>query len=205
MNSGVYLLNAENSIPVRMDISMGMTNRIIRIVKWVIPIAALLALVMPTQISAQNFSGAFEGMQDSDKPIQISADRLEVKDKKGTAVFSGNVEVVQGTTILKAKRMKVTYTRGDKTPDGNLKYIEATGEIAVRSGDQKATAERGDFNMLKQTVKLSGNVIISQGSNLVFGCILEVNLRTSSATLKPCKNKGRPIILFDPKNAPRKK
>ncbi len=197
--------HTENQVPVRMDNLMGTTNRINRIIKRIIPFATLLALVVPAQISAQNFSGAFKGMQDSDKPIQISANRLEVKDKKGTAVFSGNVEVVQGTTILNARQMKVTYTRGNKTPNGNLKYIEATGKIAVRSGDQKATADRGDFDMLKQTVKLSGNVIITQGSNVVSGCILEVDLETSSAILKPCKNQKRAVMVFDPKTAPKKK
>lgn len=84
--------HAENSITVRTDISMGMTNRISRVIKVIIPMTIWLVLGMPAQISAQNFSGAFEGMQDSDKPIQISANRLEVKDKKGTAVFSGTLK-----------------------------------------------------------------------------------------------------------------
>jgi lipopolysaccharide export system protein LptA len=75
----------------------------------------------------------------------------------------------------------------------------------VRSGDQKVTADRGEFDMLKQTVKLSGNVIITQGSNVVSGCILEVDLETSSAKLKPCKNQKRAVMVFDTKNAPRKK
>ena len=112
-------------------------------------------LLLPSYANGQDFSGAFEGMQDSDEPIQIKADRLEVKDKQGLALFNGNVEIIQGGTILNAARMKVTYAKGSGGPNGNLKYIEATGTIAVRSGDQKVTAERGDFDMLKQTVKLS--------------------------------------------------
>jgi lipopolysaccharide export system protein LptA len=76
----------------------------------------------------------------------------------------------------------------------------------VRSGDQKVSADRGDFNMLKQTVKLTGNVLITQGTNVVSGCVLEVNLKTSSAVLKPCKNGiiGRPQMLFSTKNAGKK-
>ena len=168
----------------------------------------LAALALPVSGFGQSFSGAFEGMTDSDQPIQIEADHLEVRDKKGVAHFTGNVEVIQGATILKAKRMKVTYEKGTGGPNGNLKFIQVSGQIAVRSGDQKVTADRGDFDMQKQTVKLSGNVIITQGSNIVSGCILEVDLEKSSAILKPCKNNTgptRPKMLFDPKSAPKKK
>ncbi|MCF6320184.1 MAG: LPS ABC transporter substrate-binding protein LptA [Rhizobiaceae bacterium] len=162
-------------------------------------LAAGLLLFQPGFSLAQDFSGPFEGMQNSDEPIQIEADRLEVKDKEGTALFTGNVNVVQGTTILKAARLKVIYAKDGEGANGNLEYLEATGTIAVRSGDQKVTAERGEFDMKKQTVRLSGDVVITQGRNVVTGCILEVDLETSSAVLKPCKGK-RPSILFSPKN-----
>ena len=168
-------------------------------------LALCIVLVIPIPVIAQDFSGAFAGMQESDKPIEIEADRLEVKDKQGIALFTGNVHVVQGSTILEAARMKVTYIKGGKGPNGNLKYLEATGTIVVKSGDQTVSAEKGEFNMLKQTVKLSGNVVITQGTNVITGCILDVNLETSSAILKPCNSKQgvgkqRPKLLFQPKN-----
>ena len=154
---------------------------------------------------AQDFSGAFSGMQDSNKPIQIEADRLEVKDKQGVALFTGNVHVVQGATVLEAARMKVIYTKGGKGTNGNLKTLEASGTIVVRSGDQTVTADKGQFNMIKQTVKLTGDVVITQGENVISGCILDVDLETSSAILSPCKAKNgkktrRPTLLFSPKN-----
>ena len=164
----------------------------------------VMALIVPNFSYGQNFSGAFEGMQKSDQPIQIASDRLEVQDDKGTALFTGNVEVVQGSTMLKAARMKVTYAKGGNDPSGKLKYIEASGKIAVRSGNQKVSADRGDFNMIEQTVKLSGDVVITQGKNVISGCILEVDLETSSAVLKPCSGKTRPKMLFDTKSASKK-
>ena len=165
---------------------------------------SILTSAIPVHGFAQNFSGAFKGMQDTDKPIQIEADRLEVMDKQGIALFTGNVNVVQGVTILKARRLKVTYARGGGGPGGNLKYLEASGKIAVRSGEQKVSADKGEFDMLKQTVKLSGNVVISQGANVVSGCILEVDLGTSSALLKPCEKQKRAIMMFNTKSAPKK-
>lgn len=155
---------------------------------------------------AQDFSGAFAGMQQSDEPIQIEANKLEVTDSKGVALFNGNVSVVQGTTILKTQRLKVVYARGSGGPGGNIKFLEARGKLAVRSGDQTVTADKGDFNMQQETIRLSGNVIISQGQNVIEGCILNVNLKTSAASLEPCKKAasgGRVKMLFDTQSVPR--
>lgn len=150
--------------------------------------------------SAQNFGGAFEGMQDDKQPIQIEADRLEIADKKGTAFFSGNVNVVQGSTILKAGSLRVFYFSGKKGsgPSSKIRKIEAGGKVAVRSSDQKATADSAVFDMQAQTVMMKGNVTISQGPNIATGCILRVNIKTGAGKLEPCG--GRVKILLNPRS-----
>ena len=54
--------------------------------------------------SAQSLGGAFDGIGNTEDPIQIEADKLEVLDAQNTALLTGNVSVVQGTTILNARR-----------------------------------------------------------------------------------------------------
>jgi lipopolysaccharide export system protein LptA len=73
-------------------------------------LAALLALSCP-HAWAQAPIGGFSGLSGSDskKPIDIESDRLEVDDKKHTAIFSGNVSVTQGDNNLKAPRLEVFY------------------------------------------------------------------------------------------------
>ncbi len=169
------------------------------------PAALVLSgLLLAAPVSAQNFGGAFEGMSNSDAPVEIEADRLEVVDNKGIAVFSGNVSVVQGSTLLKAKRLTVSYLRdssGSAGPGGNIRTIEATGRVAVRSKDQTASADKAVVDMQKQVATLSGNVSISQGKNIVTGCVLTINLTTNAATLQPCAAaSGRVKMLFTPKS-----
>lgn len=175
----------------------------------VLPLAVLAAgiVALSMQVAparAQNFGGAFEGMRDSDQPVEIEADRLEVVDKEGYAIFDGNVNVVQGTTILKTKRLKVYYEGGaaaSQGPAGNVRRIEATGKVAVRSNDQVATADAATVDMLKQEAVLSGNVSVSQGANIVTGCLLTIDLATNAATLEPCKAKsktGRVKMMITP-------
>jgi lipopolysaccharide export system protein LptA len=166
---------------------------------------AALLLASATTAGAQNFGGAFAGMRSSNEPVQIEADRLEVTDQQGVADFFGNVSVLQGSTLLKTKHLKVFYVRGAGAtpgPNGNVRRIEASGGVAVRSEDQRATAETATVDLQGQTAVLSGNVIISQGENVVTGCVLNVNLATNAAVLVPCQNAGagRVKMRFTPKS-----
>ena len=166
----------------------------------------MVLAILPVSALAQSFGGAFEGMSNSKEPIQIEADRLEVQDGQGMAVFTGNVSVVQGTTILKTTNLKVWYSREEKTnaPGGNVKKIEATGKVAVRSADQRATADKAVVDMTAQVATLSGNVTVSQGSNILTGCNLRINMATNAANLTPCKSEakssGRVKMLFTPQS-----
>ncbi len=45
----------------------------------------------------------------SREPIKIDADRLDVRDKENTAIFSGNVVAVQGKTTIRCTRMIILY------------------------------------------------------------------------------------------------
>ena len=169
-------------------------------------IVAAVLFGYATPASAQNFGGAFEGMQDNKQPIQIEADRLEVEDKKGTAYFKGNVNVVQGSTILKAGSLRVYYFSGKNgaSPNSKIKKIEAGGGVAVRSKDQNATADSAVFNIQAETVVMKGHVVISQGPNIATGCVLRVDMKTGAGKLEPCKKGGgRVKILLNPGSAPK--
>jgi lipopolysaccharide export system protein LptA len=161
-------------------------------------VAFVCAIAAGGWAHAQNFGGAFDGMANSSEPIQIEANSLEVEDGKGTAVFSGKVEVVQGSTILNTSRLFVEYARdssGRAGPGGNVNRIEASGGVAVRSRDQHATAQRAEVDMRTQIAKLTGDVAVSQGNNVIRGCVVTLNMKTNNIDVKPCG--GRVRVLID--------
>src|ERR687888_478569 len=58
----------------------------------------------------QGVPNAMRGFsQTRDKPIQIEAASLEVRDKAKEATFAGNVKVVQGDTTMTSKTLVVFY------------------------------------------------------------------------------------------------
>lgn len=166
-------------------------------------IAAGFVSLMAVAAQAQSTTSSMSGMKLSkDEPIQIRSDQLEIKDQEKKAYFTGNVQVVQGTTTMKSGKMTVLYTgEGASVSSGstNIDKIFMDDKVLLTSGDQQATADNGTFDMPTQTFVLTGKqVVLSQGQNVFKGCKLTVHMQTGEAKLDACG--GRVEIMLDPKS-----
>ena len=172
--------------------------------------AAALMLAATPFAFGQNSGGASQlsGLKLSgDKPIQIESDRLEVNEGESMAVFSGNVNVVQGTTVLKAGKMTVYYVKDGNTNvatggSSNIDHLEVEGKVYVKADTQVATGDRGTFDMKTEVLTLSGKeVVLSDGPNVLVGCKLTVQMKTGLANVDGCggaENSGRVRVLMQP-------
>ncbi|MGF0537571.1 LptA/OstA family protein [Agrobacterium sp. ES01] len=170
-------------------------------------IAAALAastLTMPVMAQTTNM----EGMKlSNDQPIQIESDELQFREQDKQAIFTGNVKVVQGSTMLRAGRMIVHYKgEGASVTAGNadIEKIDVSDTVFLSSGAQQATAETGNFNLESQVFVLQGDrVVLSEGQNVFVGCKLTVKMTNGEAKLESCG--GRVQIQLDPKSQQKKK
>ena len=93
---------------------------------------------------------------DSDKPIEIAADALEVLQDKNMAIFSGDVEAIQGNMTLKADRMQVFYRQGNQQSAaggfGAVSRIEVENNVMLSTSNESAKASKGVYNVDKQVV-----------------------------------------------------
>ena len=157
---------------------------------------ALFALVQGAQ--AQDFGAAFAGFDTgSDEPIQIEADRLEVRDPEKLAIYTGNVKVRQGETLLEAPELRVFYTGQPTTqgaPGSQVSRIEAGPSVTVSSADQTASGRSVVLDMAQDLVTMSGDVVLTQGPNVVRGERLVVNLQTKQGRMEG----GRVQTLITP-------
>lgn len=191
-------------------------------------IAGAFALILTaTGAGAQQASATMPGMKlSNDQPIQIESDKLEIHDQEHTALFTGNVKVVQGTTTMQSGKMTVYYKDKAAKPaaDGaqpaaqpeqsaslasgsaDIDKILVTDKVFLSSGTQTATADDGNFDMASQTFILTANegnkVILSDGPNVFTGCKLTVHMQTGQAQLESCG--GRVQIQLDPKSQQQK-
>ena len=175
-----------------------------------------LAVAVPATQAAAQVTTAFDGFSNqSNEPVNIEADRLEVRDKDQAATFSGNVEVVQGQSRLKSRELTVFYVgggggngagsgaaaAGNTAPGGRaIRRLEAAGNVVVTSSDQRATGDRGVFDMGSNTVVLSGNVVVAQGPNVIRGERLHVDLTRKTSRIETGSG-GRVRGIFMPGDA----
>jgi lipopolysaccharide export system protein LptA len=162
-------------------------------------LSAILFVAATATAGAQTFETGFSGLGgESDDPIQIESDELEVRDQEGIAIFDGNVIVIQGASKLRAAKLIVHYDGGGqagKKVEGAAKpesatpgeggqqisSLEAIGGVVVTSEDQTATGDKGTVDMKTNIMELIGNVTLTQGPNIVNGDKLVVNLDTGNA------------------------
>lgn len=171
-------------------------------------LAALIALtVLP--VAAEQ--------ADRDKPMNAEADALRYDDLKQTSVFTGNVVITKGTTIIRGERVDVT-----QDPEGYQKaiVIAPAGKLAFyrkkRDGvDEYIEGEglRIEYDSRPDVVKFIGSAVMrrykgavlsdeSTGSQINYDNVTDVFTVDSNAQNKSVTNPtGRVRALLSPRNA----
>ncbi len=122
------------------------------------------------------------------KPVDIEADSLTVNDKTSVAEFFGNVKVIQGAMTMQSRKLAVNYSSketsasSEKRGGSNIKSIRAEGNVVIdTSEEQKTTSDWALFDAANQTVTIGGNVVLSQGDNVIKGSQLVIDLTTNKS------------------------
>lgn len=126
-------------------------------------------------------------------PIDITADRLDVDEQSGTAVFTGQVVVTQGDMTVYADKLIVR--RDQKTEQ--VEKIEASGGVRVVQQDRIATAQQAVFFQLEEKLILNGDAKIRQGQNMVSGEEIVFFLKDNRSLVKSGED-GRVRAVFFP-------
>lgn len=97
--------------------------------------AHLLSLCLGAGLAAGLASPSVFALEsDRSAPIQVEADRLDLDDRAGTAVYTGDVRIVQGSMILTGNRVEI-----QRNDQGQLTRATATGQRAYL--EQKPSPE----------------------------------------------------------------
>jgi len=138
--------------------------------------ALLSASIMLGGTNALAQSALSNGSFDTDQPIEIMADSLEVQQDQQIATFAGNVQVLQGEIRLKAERLVVYYsdnkTTTASTDSGEvpkIRKIDVQGNVFLSSPRETAKGDKGTYDVLNKQINLHGNVVLTQGQNVLRG------------------------------------
>lgn len=126
--------------------------------------------------------------QDPSEPVEVTSERLEVDQTAGIATFIEDVIVVQGEMRLSAPRVRVEYSTGEQ---GQIELMHATGGVTMVNGEETAEGDEAIYRVSVGTVVMTGDVIVTQGPNVLAGQRLDVDLDTGVGTME-----GRVRTIF---------
>lgn len=105
-------------------------------------------------------------------PLDITSNRLDIDDRKKTAVFSGSVNAVQGGAALETATLEVVYESkddGSKASPGagaNIARISSPSPVVMtRAPQDRVTSNRLDFDAQTQVAVLAGDVVMTSGAD----------------------------------------
>ncbi|MHA6287701.1 LptA/OstA family protein [Maricaulis sp. CAU 1757] len=171
------------------------------------PLAALFAIISLSSAPASAQIG------DSTLPIDIRADHFDAFNSERRVIYTGSeefgpVRIFQGTSSLEADRVEIFFNGAGSTTGtgpagswGNVERIVATGHVLYVTPEQRARGDRGEYEMESETITLTGDVVITQGENVITGSRFVTNLVTGNSTFGSSGDGERVRSVIMPRSA----
>lgn len=138
--------------------------------------AGMLALaLMGSQANGQALRG-----HNTNAPVDVAADRIEVQDRADRAIFSGDVVARQGDMTLSAARLTVAYSDAGGI---QIDRLTASGGVLLRSPSETARGEYAIYDLNNRVITMLGGVTLTRGESRVNGARLVLSLDTGRAVL----------------------
>lgn len=122
-----------------------------------------------------------QGLLQSDAPIQIASDRMEVDQKAKVVLFEGHVVVQQKDLTITGKKMRVyTGNAADQSSASSkadrIDRIEVEGDVRISQQNKIATADKAVYYHNQQKIVLMGKPQFSQGQDTIKGRLITLYL-----------------------------
>ena len=101
---------------------------------------------------------------DKDQPIRLTADSADIDEGKEISIYKGNVNVLQGSIKLIAKKVTVVH------PNRRAKRIIAIGNVffsqkKLNGETIRAKANKARFEVESEFLELTGNASLTQAGD----------------------------------------
>ncbi|MEO8453579.1 MAG: LptA/OstA family protein [Sphingomicrobium sp.] len=137
------------------------------------------------QVRQEQPVSALKG-HNSNAPVDVTADRIEVQDRADRAIFSGNVHATQAELTLDTQRLTVAYSNSSQNGGGTgvqIRRLDAAGGVVVHSPSETAKGDFGIYDLDHKLITVIGNVQLTRGPNIVNGQRLVINLESGRAVV----------------------
>jgi lipopolysaccharide export system protein LptA len=161
-----------------------------------------MGLLLASSLLSTN---AWAEKRDRDQPIGVVADEGSLDQTKQETIFTGNVEVTQGTLKMTAQRVQV-----NRFENGTQK-MKATGSPVhfqqKLEGKNEWVRGRGNtvtYDSASGQVILATNARVERDGDVVTGDTITYNTHTEVYTAKRGASKGRVSVVLQPSTTGKK-
>jgi len=137
---------------------------------------------------------------DSEAPIAVEADSLEVRDQQNISVYQGNVSLAQGSLEIRSDRLVIHFN-----DERELELMEMTGSPArFRQLDDErqemlGQARQINYNESDSMLELRGEARFSHAGDTIEGNLIRINTRDNSIQAGGNDADERVKMLIQPK------
>ncbi|HEY6917371.1 MAG TPA: LptA/OstA family protein [Allosphingosinicella sp.] len=152
--------------------------------KSILTAAVLPAFALAANLCAPPATGQEAGSSlrnhNSNAPVDVAADRIEVQDRADRAIFSGNVVVRQAELTLTAARLTVAYSNAGGI---QIERLDASGGVTLKSPGETARGQFAIYDLERRLITMIGNVTLTRGESNVNGGRLVIDLASGRAVM----------------------
>ncbi len=135
--------------------------------------------------------------QQKKSKVNIESDQMQLFQSKNQAVFRGNVRARQNDVRLNSTNLIATFVK-TKSGGTDVTWLETKGGgVRIQTSSQTITGDRMKMNVKANTAVVTGNVTVTQGTSVVKGQKLNVNLNTNESKFTGGQG-ARVKFTFDP-------
>ena len=118
-------------------------------------------------------------------PVAWGADRTEYLDAEGILKLIGRAELVQAENRLRANAIDLYTTPSGPGGGGggDVREVVAVGDVYFVTPTQVVRGDRAVYTASSDTIVVTGDVILTQGENVMTGSRLTIHVATSRATM----------------------
>lgn len=138
---------------------------------------------------------------DKDQPIQVEADKLEVRDDDNISIYSGNVRLVQGSMLIKSDQLTIHFD-----DDKNLVLMEMKGSPATfrqlddDNQEMLGQADKLEYHELESLLVLMGNARFDNNGDTIEGSIIRINTENDHIEAASPESDERVRVVIQPKS-----
>ncbi len=137
--------------------------------------ATTLGFAGAIALNAQAIAG-----HNSNAPVNVASDRIELQDRENRVILSGNVVITQANLTVTSARTLINYSDA-----GTLRIdrLTASGGVVVTRGNERASGDVAIYDFNRRIITMAGNVRLRRGTDTLNGGRLVIDLRSGVSSV----------------------